>query len=150
MRISEAAARVAAAAAGDRQAETVIRIEKHTIVPHDKFRWLVREFDLAAAETGEQSESVQSAVQGLERLIYEGGSTDHDDHHNHDDESKLMTCGICTEEVMIGSQLIRMPCSHQFHEDCILQWLNKANSCPLCRYRPSTNNCLVSSLLIPY
>ncbi|XP_024018104.1 E3 ubiquitin-protein ligase RNF181 [Morus notabilis] len=140
MRISEAAARVAAAAAGDRQAETVIRIEKHTIV---------REFDLAAAETGEQSESVQSAVEELERLIYEGGSTDHDDHHNHDDESKLMTCVICTEEVMIGSQLIRMPCSHQFHEDCILQWLNKANSCPLCRFRPSTNNCLVSSLLIP-
>ncbi|KAL1194041.1 Receptor homology region, transmembrane domain- and RING domain-containing protein 1 [Cardamine amara subsp. amara] len=52
-------------------------------------------------------------------------------------ESELeKTCAICLEN-MLGrlEDHYEMPnCSHCFHEDCVIEWLERANnSCPLCR-----------------
>ncbi|XP_031269027.1 E3 ubiquitin-protein ligase Praja-1-like [Pistacia vera] len=44
-------------------------------------------------------------------------------------------CVICLEEVVFGSLGTRMPCSHVFHSDCIGNWLNERQVCPLCRFR---------------
>ncbi|EXC17827.1 hypothetical protein L484_023181 [Morus notabilis] len=121
--LNDVVARISQVAARD-LAVMKIWIERRSTVPHEEFQ---RSMPGAADE---------SVVKALERLTYEGVSDhdnyddhhNHDDHHhNHDDESNVMTCLICTKEVMSGSQLIRMLCSHQFHEDCILPWLNKAN-----------------------
>ncbi|EXC17855.1 E3 ubiquitin-protein ligase RING1-like protein [Morus notabilis] len=178
MRISEVAARSAGDTVYNR-AVILIWIERRSTVPHEEFQrlaehsrvlplvidnhdgndevyddgdgdedpfgWVFQNFGESRSMPGAADESV---VEALERLTYEEFS-DHDDHHNHDDESKLMTCVICMEEVMIGSQLIHMPCAHQFHEDCILQWLKKANSCPLCRFSLPSSNKRSVSLLIP-
>ena len=27
-----------------------------------------------------------------------------------------------------------MPCGHPFHYDCLIEWLERHNSCPTCRY----------------
>ncbi|XP_057981218.1 probable E3 ubiquitin-protein ligase ATL45 [Malania oleifera] len=43
-------------------------------------------------------------------------------------------CVICLEEFLVGSEVRRMPCSHVFHGDCIVQWLGKSHFCPLCRF----------------
>lgn len=43
------------------------------------------------------------------------------------------TCVVCMEEFPIGVDVTRMPCSHIFHGRCIVKWLEKRNSCPLCR-----------------
>ncbi|XP_010424561.1 PREDICTED: uncharacterized protein LOC104709688 [Camelina sativa] len=45
-------------------------------------------------------------------------------------------CSICLESLVSGSKPIevtRMSCSHVFHNHCLLEWLKRKNTCPLCR-----------------
>jgi len=44
-----------------------------------------------------------------------------------------MECSICLEAGQEGSRWRSLPCSHTFHEDCLLQWLQRGRRCPLCR-----------------
>ncbi|XP_034484754.1 E3 ubiquitin-protein ligase RNF181 homolog [Drosophila innubila] len=43
-------------------------------------------------------------------------------------------CAVCKQPAEIGDKFKVLPCKHEFHEECILLWLKKANSCPICRY----------------
>lgn len=47
------------------------------------------------------------------------------------------TCPICLEdfEEGAGKRTVELPCSHQYHEDCAMQWFRKGScSCPYCNY----------------
>ncbi|KAL5078061.1 hypothetical protein RYX36_017045, partial [Vicia faba] len=46
-------------------------------------------------------------------------------------------CTICLEDFNVG---VCLPCSHMFHMNCIQDWLNIGNFCPLCRFQLPTNN----------
>eukprot|EP00004_Rigifila_ramosa_P004587 TRINITY_DN15079_c0_g1_i1.p1 TRINITY_DN15079_c0_g1~~TRINITY_DN15079_c0_g1_i1.p1 ORF type:complete len:265 (+),score=33.57 TRINITY_DN15079_c0_g1_i1:3-797(+) len=46
-----------------------------------------------------------------------------------DDQS----CPICQEVFPRRARAKQMPCGHLFHEECLLSWLEKRNSCPVCR-----------------
>ena len=49
---------------------------------------------------------------------------------------KVEECAICFNDVIVG---VPMPClSHTFHMKCIRRWLNRGNSCPLCRFQLPT------------
>merc|ERR1719203_473166 len=43
-------------------------------------------------------------------------------------------CVVCQEEMPAGSKAKAMPCGHKFHDDCLLSWVKKSNSCPTCRF----------------
>ena len=45
----------------------------------------------------------------------------------------LTDCSICLEPFHKKNSIIILSCDHKFHENCIKLWLNKDNSCPLCR-----------------
>jgi len=51
-------------------------------------------------------------------------------------------CSICYEP--LNNVCVKLRCEHSFHEHCITNWLNRRNTCPLCRHPvydvPQNNN----------
>lgn len=43
-------------------------------------------------------------------------------------------CIICARNYETGDLLVRLPCAHHYHRDCIGAWLRTHRTCPLCRY----------------
>lgn len=44
-------------------------------------------------------------------------------------------CVICLEKFVLEAEVIKMPCLHVYHKDCIIQWLERTHSCPFCRFK---------------
>ncbi|KAI8070914.1 hypothetical protein BC940DRAFT_175426 [Gongronella butleri] len=42
-------------------------------------------------------------------------------------------CIICQETYVAGKTIAKMPCGHEYHDDCIRHWLNHNDTCPVCR-----------------
>ncbi|KAI4342346.1 hypothetical protein MLD38_026984 [Melastoma candidum] len=42
-------------------------------------------------------------------------------------------CCICQEEYVDGDDLGILDCGHEFHSECIKQWLAQKNLCPICK-----------------
>ncbi|KAH7523648.1 hypothetical protein FEM48_Zijuj06G0034200 [Ziziphus jujuba var. spinosa] len=42
-------------------------------------------------------------------------------------------CCICQEDYNEGEDLGTLECGHDFHSDCIKQWLMHKNLCPICK-----------------
>ena len=47
---------------------------------------------------------------------------------------KAVNCLVCLDDVVVGSEAIRLPCSHFYHGHCIVKWLQTSRFCPLCRF----------------
>ena len=62
------------------------------------------------------------------------------------DEQKLKSlkdkgesnCSICMSEMVVGEDVIFLPCFHAFHDKCIKPWLNQNHFCPVCRFELPT------------
>lgn len=57
------------------------------------------------------------------------------------DQSEVECC-ICLSHFRNNQMLIGLPCSskHYFHHDCIADWLQRHNSCPMCKMKIDVNN----------
>lgn len=63
-------------------------------------------------------------------------------------EKRNLQCSICLDEFKVGDKCIVLPCkevSHYFHSGCdtcsgIKEWLNRKNTCPMCRSEFPTGN----------
>jgi len=42
-------------------------------------------------------------------------------------------CVICFDEYRKGNRIKFLPCNHHFHSDCVDEWFNVKDSCPLCK-----------------
>ncbi|KAI4338158.1 hypothetical protein L6164_016502 [Bauhinia variegata] len=44
-------------------------------------------------------------------------------------------CSICLDDYEVEMGIcVSIPCSHHFHKDCIMKWLEESNTCPMCRF----------------
>ena len=41
-------------------------------------------------------------------------------------------CPICLE--VLARDVVSLPCTHAFHEECIAQWFQHKTSCPICMF----------------
>lgn len=41
-------------------------------------------------------------------------------------------CTICLNEIEVGESIHTFSCSHQFHENCSINWRKTKNVCPIC------------------
>jgi len=42
-------------------------------------------------------------------------------------------CSICLEAMCRGDSVLQLGCDHLFHASCLLKWLGRSASCPLCK-----------------
>lgn len=59
-------------------------------------------------------------------------------------DEAIPQCVVCQFQFEDGAQLKRLPCLHEFHDECISQWLCRSMCCPLCNH-----NVLVSAASLP-
>lgn len=50
-----------------------------------------------------------------------------------DENTKQAECSICMDNVVVGEEIVVLPCSHWFHHDCVEAWLKEHDTCPVCR-----------------
>ena len=50
-----------------------------------------------------------------------------------EDIDKSSTCSICLEEFNSEKEIAFLDCKHIYHMECIIEWITKDASCPLCR-----------------
>ncbi|KAM7279685.1 hypothetical protein ACFE04_006819 [Oxalis oulophora] len=48
-------------------------------------------------------------------------------------EQETEPCSVCQEEYNDGEDLGVLDCGHEFHSQCIKQWLTHKNTCPICK-----------------
>uniref|UniRef100_A0A8C5KD03 E3 ubiquitin-protein ligase RNF181 n=1 Tax=Jaculus jaculus TaxID=51337 RepID=A0A8C5KD03_JACJA len=63
-----------------------------------------------------------------------------DEHNCEPLNSEQLKCPVCLVEFEEEETAIELPCHHLFHSSCILPWLSKTNSCPLCRHELPTDD----------
>jgi hypothetical protein len=91
-----------------------------------------------------------AAVLALEDVPFTSKTRDHKDEHpertccicldDYDSEEELSAelrflNGLeeCQLEALARDKMVKLPCQHHFHEDCVIEWFNTSVTCPLCR-----------------
>lgn len=46
---------------------------------------------------------------------------------------KHLQCMVCFEDYILDESVRELPCSHLYHNDCIVPWLEMHGTCPVCR-----------------
>ncbi|CAM6018254.1 unnamed protein product [Sphagnum balticum] len=86
-----------------------------------RFRYLPPQLLLAREPSGMSSTEVKALPSFVFKCVGEGRGT-------------AETCAICLEDYEAGENLRLLPCRHEFHVDCIDQWLTTQRAfCPVCK-----------------
>lgn len=55
-------------------------------------------------------------------------------------EENNKECLICLDENSLGGKAVKLNCGHLYHKECIIEWLRKQGSCPVCRYEVESSD----------
>ncbi|XP_060173705.1 probable E3 ubiquitin-protein ligase HIP1 [Lycium barbarum] len=68
----------------------------------------------------------------LRRSIYQGMASETEPLEADGDRDDVK-CSICQEEYAIGDEIGNLGCEHGYHMECIKQWFELKNWCPICK-----------------
>lgn len=91
-------------------------------------RSVIQRFLNEASEYQDRDDGLdQTTISSFESFSYSPNATQ--------DASTLeTTCVVCQEDFVQGTQCMRLPnCHHFFHQQCIVPWLQRRQTCPTCR-----------------
>lgn len=74
-------------------------------------------------------------IQRLNLYYRDNGRNDSNDKGKeivYDEEDKR--CAVCLDDFEPKEVVLLTPCSHMFHEDCIVPWVKSHGKCPVCRF----------------
>jgi hypothetical protein len=49
-------------------------------------------------------------------------------------------CMICLEDFKSKEKVTALPCIHFFHTQCITEWIERKNECPVCKFELTQQN----------
>jgi hypothetical protein len=84
----------------------------------------------AAGHVGEavrQLPASRAAVEGLQEVVLSEEEASHG-------------CAVCKDGIAAGLSVLKLPCKHYFHGECIRPWLAIRNTCPVCRFELPTGD----------
>ncbi|RWS26060.1 E3 ubiquitin-protein ligase RNF115-like isoform X1 [Leptotrombidium deliense] len=50
-----------------------------------------------------------------------------------DQVDKNLQCTVCMEDYKLAEDVKKLPCTHLYHHECIVPWLEMHGTCPICR-----------------
>ncbi|XP_045483208.1 E3 ubiquitin-protein ligase RNF181-like [Harmonia axyridis] len=84
---------------------------------------LLQEINYENTELGPPPPAAKHVIENLQEISVDDGK-----------------CSICLRHFCKGDKAIKLPCNHLFDKECIVQWLEKTNTCPMCRYEMETDD----------
>ncbi|CAN6230666.1 unnamed protein product [Urochloa humidicola] len=88
---------------------------------------LIRSLEGHTGEAARQLPASRAAVEGLQEVVLSEEEASHG-------------CAVCKDGIAAGLSVLRLPCKHYFHADCIRPWLAIRNTCPVCRFELPTGD----------
>ncbi|TNV80317.1 hypothetical protein FGO68_gene366 [Halteria grandinella] len=78
----------------------------------------------------------KSAIEALQKLPFSSFA---------DSKTECCVCQELFKDYVIQegdtkAEVLQMPCTHQFHQECLIPWLEKHNTCPSCRHELPTDD----------
>jgi E3 ubiquitin-protein ligase RNF38/44 len=87
---------------------------------------------------------VDTAMKKLKKEIYWPSRKSKEKGRCNEKDCDHTSCPICLDEFEAKQQLLRLPCNHRFHSDCLMPWIKSHALCPICRFdlsgRPPENS----------
>uniref|UniRef100_A0A7S0BLG7 RING-type domain-containing protein n=1 Tax=Rhodosorus marinus TaxID=101924 RepID=A0A7S0BLG7_9RHOD len=82
------------------------------------------------------SSATQATVDRLPMYIFQGNKQKEKSEPDEEagEAGASFECSICLTEVDPGDKMRILPCLHQFHSECVDQWLLANAKCPTCKY----------------
>eukprot|EP00978_Attheya_sp_CCMP212_P044783 scaffold322746_cov59-Attheya_sp.AAC.1 len=87
------------------------------------------------SETINEDKDIKTAILPANKTTAEATEEDHlTEKEPKDDAQHKITCAICIADYEEGEMVATgTTCSHLFHTECLLDWLDKHDACPYCR-----------------